>query len=47
MEQNYTMKEIEVLAMVYAFHTFCNYLFSNNFIFYIDHMALTYLVNKP
>jgi hypothetical protein len=47
MEQNYTMMEIEALAMVYTFHTFRNYLFNNNFIFYIDHMELTYLVNKP
>jgi hypothetical protein len=32
--------------MVYTFHKFCHYLFSNKFVFYMDHMALTYLVNK-
>jgi hypothetical protein len=33
--------------MVYALHKFCHYLLSNQFVFYVDHMALTYLVNKP
>jgi len=33
--------------MVYALHKFKHYLLSNMFIFYVDHMALTYLVNKP
>jgi hypothetical protein len=37
----------EALAMVYALHKYCHYLFNNKFIFYVDHMALHYLVKKP
>ncbi len=33
--------------MVYALHKFKHYLLSKKFIFYVDHMALVYLVNKP
>jgi hypothetical protein len=33
--------------MVVALHKCRHYLLSNRFIFYIDHMALVYLVNKP
>jgi hypothetical protein len=33
--------------MVYALHKYCNYLLGNKFVFYVDHMALLYLVNKP
>ncbi len=33
--------------MVYALHKFKYYLLNNRFIFYFDHMALVYLVNKP
>ncbi len=33
--------------MVYALHNFRHYLVGNKFTFYIDHMALVYLVNKP
>jgi hypothetical protein len=47
LEQNYTTTEWKVLAMVYALHKFHHYLFSNQFVFYVDHMALTYLINKP
>jgi len=46
-EQNYTTIEKEALAMVYALHKFCHYLLDNKFIFYVDHMALLYLVQKP
>jgi hypothetical protein len=46
-EQNYTTIEKEALAMVYALHKFCHYLLNNKFIFYVDHMALLYLVQKP
>jgi hypothetical protein len=41
------MMEIEALTMVYAFHKYHHYFFNNKFVFYINHMALTYLVNKP
>jgi hypothetical protein len=33
--------------MVYTLHKFKHYLQGNQFVFYVDHMALMYLVNKP
>jgi hypothetical protein len=33
--------------MVYALHKFKHYLLGKQFVFYVDHMALVYLVNKP
>jgi hypothetical protein len=33
--------------MVYALHKFNRSLSSKRFTFYVDHMALVYLVNKP
>ena len=33
--------------MVYAVNKFRHYLLGNRFIFYVDHLALQYLVNKP
>jgi hypothetical protein len=32
--------------MVYALHKFAHYLLDNWFVFYVDHAALIYLVNK-
>ena len=46
-EKNYTTNEKEALAMVYAVNKFRHYLLGNKFIFYVDHLALQYLVNKP
>jgi hypothetical protein len=46
-EQNYRTTKREALTMVYAFHKFHHYLLGNKFIFYVDHMALLYLVQKP
>jgi hypothetical protein len=46
-ERNYTTIEKEALAMVYALQKFKHYLVGNQFAFYVDHMALVYLVNKP
>jgi hypothetical protein len=46
-KHNYTTIEIEALAMVYALHKFKHFLLGNKFLFYVDHMALVYLVNKP
>jgi hypothetical protein len=37
----------EVLVMIFALHKFRHYLLGNKFVFYVDHMALVYLVNKP
>jgi hypothetical protein len=33
--------------MIFVSHKFKHYLLSNKFVFYVDHMALVYLVNKP
>ena len=33
--------------MVYAVNKFRHYLLGNKFIFYVDHLTLQYLVNKP
>jgi hypothetical protein len=32
--------------MVYALHKFRHFMLSNRFTFYVDHMALVYLVKK-
>ena len=46
-EKNYTTTEREGLTMVYAVKKFCHYLLANKFVFFVDHQALLYLVNKP
>jgi hypothetical protein len=33
--------------MVFGLHKFKHYLLGNKFVFYVDRMALVYLVNKP
>ncbi len=33
--------------MVFSLHKIRHYLLGNKFVFYVDHMALIYLVNKP
>jgi hypothetical protein len=46
-EHNHNTIEKEALTMVFSLHKFKHYLLGNKFIFYVDHMALVYLVNKP
>ena len=46
-EWNYTTTEREALAMVFSVKNFRHYLLMNKVIFFVDHMALQYLVNKP
>jgi hypothetical protein len=46
-KHNYNTIERKVLAMVFALHKFRQYLLGNKFVFYVGHMALVYLVNKP
>jgi hypothetical protein len=46
-KQNYNTTEREALAMVLVLHKFTHYLLGNKFVFYVDHMALVYFVNKP
>jgi len=33
--------------MIFALHKFGHDLLGNKFVFYVDHMALVYLVRKP
>ncbi len=43
-----TLVQREALTMVYVLHKFRHYyLLGNRFTFYVDHMTLVYLVNKP
>jgi hypothetical protein len=42
-EQNYSTTHKKALAMVFSVHN----LLGNKFVYYVDHMALVYLVNKP
>ncbi len=44
-EDNYSITQIKALAMVFSLHKFKHYLLGNKFVFYVDHMALVYLVN--
>jgi hypothetical protein len=46
-ERNYITLEREALSMVYALQKFRHYMLGNKFTFYVNHMALVYLVNKP
>jgi hypothetical protein len=46
-EKNYTTTKRKTLAMVYALHKYRHYMLGNKFTFYVNHMALVYLVNKP
>jgi hypothetical protein len=46
-ERNYSNTEREALGMAFALQKFRHYLLANPFIFYTDHQALKYLVNKP
>ena len=46
-EKNYTTTESEGLSMIYAMNKFMHYLLVTQFVFFVDHQALLYLVNKP
>jgi hypothetical protein len=46
-KHNYSTTKREALTMVFVLHKFKHYLLGNKFLFYVDHMALVYLVNKP
>jgi hypothetical protein len=45
-EKNYTTIKNKNLAMIYGVKKFKHYLLGNSFIFFVDHWALLYLVNK-
>ena len=46
-EKNYTTTERECLAMIFSVKKFRHYLLLNPVRFYVDHIAIRYLVNKP
>jgi hypothetical protein len=46
-EKNYTTTEREALGMIFAVQKFRHYLLDYPFVFYVDHDALKYLINKP
>jgi hypothetical protein len=46
-KHTYSTIEKEALVMVFSLHKFRHYLLGNKFVFYVDHIALVYLVNKP
>ncbi len=46
-EHDYSTTPRKALTMVFTLHKFKHYLLGNKFVFYVDHMALVYLVNKP
>jgi hypothetical protein len=46
-ENNYKTTKTTTLVVIYVVKKFRHYLLGNNFIFFIDHQALLYLVNKP
>jgi hypothetical protein len=45
--KNYTTAKIKALTMVYTLHKFRHYILGNKITFFMDHMALVYLVKKP
>jgi hypothetical protein len=45
-EINYSTTKREALSMTFALKTLCHYLLANPFIFFTDHQALKFLVNK-
>jgi hypothetical protein len=46
-DKYYIATKKEALAMGHDLHKFRHYLLGNQIIFYVDHMALVYLVDKP
>ncbi len=45
-EKNYSTTERECLTMVFSLKKFRHYLVCNLVVFFVDHMAIKYLVNK-
>ena len=45
-EKNYSIIELELLAILYLVDKFRNYLWGNEFVIYCDHRPLSYLESK-
>jgi hypothetical protein len=45
-KKNYTTTKKEALTMIYIVNKFKHYLLRNDFIFFVDHEAILYLVKK-
>ena len=45
-ERNYCTMESEYLAIVFSVKKFCHYFMCNPVVFFVDHMAIKYLLNK-
>ena len=45
-ENNYSITERECLAMLFSVKKFRHYLMCNPVVFFVEHMAIKYLVNK-
>ena len=45
-ERNYTTTERECLAMIFSVKKFRHYLLMNPMVFFVDHIAIKYLINK-
>ena len=46
-EKNYTTTQREALGMIFVVQKFRHYLLGYPFVFYVNHDALKYLINKP
>jgi hypothetical protein len=46
-KQIYNKTKKTKLAIFFSLHKFKHYLLHNKFVFYVNHMALVYLINKP
>ena len=46
-ERNYSTTECKGLGMIFTVKKYRHYLLANKFVFFTDHQALLYLVNKP
>ena len=46
-EKNYSTTKRDGLGMIFAIIKYRHYLLANKFVFFINHQALLYLVNKP
>ncbi len=46
-EKNYSTTDKEAFMLIYIIKFFCHHLLGNNFMLFVDHQVLIYLINKP